>query len=69
MTLKNQRFGEQLLFARANPNSIDLKITERQSRILNPIVEGKYSKRMSIQGKDMYYDYDILRNHRKELLE
>jgi hypothetical protein len=29
VNLKNYRFGEQFLFARANPNTIDLKITER----------------------------------------
>lgn len=68
VSLKSQRFAE-MIAGRANPNTIDLKTQERQARMLNSIVEGKYSKRMSIQGKDMYKDLDVLRNHRRDLLD
>jgi len=47
-----------LLAARADPNSIDLKLADRLARPLNTLVEGKYSKRMSIQGKDNYHDLE-----------
>lgn len=46
-----------------------MKVQERQARMLNSLVEGKYSKRMTIQGKDMYKDLDVLRNHRRDLLD
>lgn len=44
-----------ILAARADPNTIDLKMKAREARLLNTLVEGKYSKRMSINGKDNYH--------------
>jgi hypothetical protein len=43
-----------ILAARADPNSLDLKLKEREARLLNSLVEGKYSKRMRILGKDKH---------------
>jgi len=57
------------IIAKANPNTIDLKDKVRKPRELNNLVEGKYSKRMQIGGKDMYRDLDVLRNHRQDLVE
>ena len=63
------RYGGDMIIGKADPNTIDIKDRERRPRDLNNLVEGKYSKRMSIQGKDMYKDLDVLRNHRQDLVE
>ena len=55
--------GSGRIMGRADPNTIDLKNKPRKPRDLNSLVEGKYSKRMHIQGKDMYKDLEVLKNH------
>ena len=37
-----------MITGRSDPNTIDLKDRERRPRQLNDLIEGKYSKRMSI---------------------
>lgn len=65
----NRRYDRDLITGRADPNTIDVKDRERRPRQLNDLVEGKYSKRMQIQGKDMYKDLDVLRNHQQHLVD
>jgi len=65
----SNKSSSNFLKAKANPNTIDLKDKVRKPRELNNLVEGKYSKRMQISGKDMYRDLDVLRNHKQDLVE
>lgn len=67
-SLKSTKFGE-FIFSKANPNTIDLKQNERQPRPLNSLTEGRYTKRMSIQGKDKYNDSEAIQNYKQELYE
>jgi hypothetical protein len=53
----------------ADPNQIDLKSQERLPRRLNSIVEGKYSKRMSISGKDCYQNTAELKSNQQAVLD
>lgn len=53
----------------ADPNTIDLKTEARRPRDLNSIVEGKYGKRMSINGKDKYGDLYAYQQNQRAVLD
>lgn len=65
---KRSSFGT-LHKGQADPNQIDLKSQERLPRRLNSIVEGKYSKRMSISGKDCYQNAPEHKANQRAILE